>query len=98
MKKLFFAIMLLFGMGTMVYANDTYVVTVTVKCEYVYYGENGGLLGRQSTVDQSQTFTICAASEGAARLFINVVGCVKTKVMDNIKEKLRMVAKPVVNI
>ena len=66
MKKLFFAIILLFGMGTMVYANDTYVVTVTVKCEYVYYGENGGLLGRQSTVDQSQTFTICAASEGAA--------------------------------
>jgi len=58
--------MLLFGMGSMAYADNTYVVTVNVICEYVYYSENGGMLGRQSAPAQSQSFTICAASEGDA--------------------------------
>ena len=59
--------MLLLGIVSYIHADNTYVVTVTVTCEYAYYSvQNGNLLGRQSTTDQSQTFTICAESEGAA--------------------------------
>ncbi len=66
MKKIFFAIMLICGIGTTVYADDMYEVTVNVNCEYAYYSKDGAMLGRQSAPAQTQKFNICAESEGKA--------------------------------
>lgn len=54
-------------MSLCTFAEDyTYVVTVQVNCEIEYRDSRGYVLGRQSTTAQSQTFTICASSEGEA--------------------------------
>ena len=53
-------------MSLCAFADNTYVVTVKVNCEYEYRDASGNVLGRQSATAESQTFTICAASQGDA--------------------------------
>lgn len=69
MKKILLSIMAMLALGTTAFADATtytYVVTVEVICEYAYYSQENGFLGRQSAPSESQTFRICAESEGAA--------------------------------
>ena len=65
MKKLFITLGILV-MSLSVFADNTFVVTVQVNCEYEYRDSHGNVMGRQSAPAQSQSFTICAESEGAA--------------------------------
>lgn len=67
MKKLLVLFALVLTTAVSYATERQYVITVTYSVTYEYRDYQGNVLSSQSGVSGSQTFTVCAESEGEAR-------------------------------